>query len=206
MKGKQSRHQNERQSDSERRRRAVLKAASQCFAQQGYKKTSVAEIARQAGVSKGLVFHFFDSKQKLFSIVFEDGIEQWSMLESYRVSEGKDNSLSELRQIFMAAFDFMEQYPVPALVAYDEEIDFLGYKEELEKKNIAWRKRIKKIIARGIENGEIRKEIDIGRITAIYHILQRGLIRQSYKKKEANARFRETVELAVEVFIKGIEN
>ena len=206
MKDKQTRHQNERLRDSERRRRAVLKAASQCFAQQGYKRTSVAKIARQAGVSKSLVFHFFDSKQKLFSTVFEDGIEQWSLLESYRTSESKDNSLSELRQIFMAAFDFMEQYPVPALVAYDEEIEFFGYKEELEKKNIAWRKRIKRIVARGIKAGEIRNGIDIERITAIYHILQRGLIRQSFKKNEHNKKFRATAELAVDVFIKGIEN
>lgn len=44
----------------------LIKAAVECFAEQGYDATGVAKICRRAGVSKGAFYHHFSSKQKLF--------------------------------------------------------------------------------------------------------------------------------------------
>ena len=47
----------------------ILKAALRLFAEQGYYATSTSKIAKEAGVSEGLIFRHFGNKEKLFSVV-----------------------------------------------------------------------------------------------------------------------------------------
>jgi len=49
-----------------RRRGEILDAASKVFAQNGYAKTDVAEIATRIGLTKASIYHYFESKEKLF--------------------------------------------------------------------------------------------------------------------------------------------
>ncbi len=50
----------------EETRSSILEAAGECFAQNGYDGTGVAEICRRSGVTKGAFYHHFPSKQALF--------------------------------------------------------------------------------------------------------------------------------------------
>lgn len=54
----------------------ILKAALTLFSTQGYKQTSTLLIATKAGVSEGLVFKHFKSKEKLLGEVLKRGIRQ----------------------------------------------------------------------------------------------------------------------------------
>lgn len=47
-------------------RKGLIAACQQSWAQYGYKKTSVDELCRQAGISKGAFYLFFPSKESLF--------------------------------------------------------------------------------------------------------------------------------------------
>ncbi|HEY3447506.1 MAG TPA: TetR/AcrR family transcriptional regulator [Myxococcales bacterium] len=64
-----------RQDRSEATRKQILDAAVQCFAKQGYDRTSTAAIAKAAGVSQGIIFHHFATKEGLFSAVLRTGID-----------------------------------------------------------------------------------------------------------------------------------
>ena len=55
----------------------ILEAASRLFADAGFAKTSVDEVASAAGVSKGLVYDHYDSKEELLAAVFWRLVEQW---------------------------------------------------------------------------------------------------------------------------------
>ena len=52
-------------------REAILAAASRAFAEQGYPRTTLRGIARDAGVDTRLVTHYFGNKQDLFIAVVE---------------------------------------------------------------------------------------------------------------------------------------
>jgi TetR/AcrR family fatty acid metabolism transcriptional regulator len=59
------------------KRRAILAAAVRVFARQGYHATRVADIADEAGVAYGLVYHYFRSKEAVMTELFT---ERWSLL------------------------------------------------------------------------------------------------------------------------------
>ncbi len=59
------------------KRRNILDAAIRVFARQGFHSTRVSDIADEAGVAYGLVYHYFDSKEEVLNELFS---ERWSLL------------------------------------------------------------------------------------------------------------------------------
>ena len=59
------------------RRRQILDAAIRVFARQGFNSCRVSDIAREANVAYGLVYHYFDSKDQVLNELF---VERWSLL------------------------------------------------------------------------------------------------------------------------------
>jgi TetR/AcrR family fatty acid metabolism transcriptional regulator len=59
------------------KRRNILDAAIRVFARQGFHSTRVSDIADEAGVAYGLVYHYFKSKEEVLNELFA---ERWSLL------------------------------------------------------------------------------------------------------------------------------
>ena len=59
------------------KRRQILDAGVRVFARQGYHGTRVSDIADEAGVAYGLVYHYFKSKDQVLNELFS---ERWSLL------------------------------------------------------------------------------------------------------------------------------
>jgi AcrR family transcriptional regulator len=59
------------------KRRQILDAAIRVFARQGFHATRVSDIADEAGVAYGLVYHYFKSKEEVLNELFS---ERWSLL------------------------------------------------------------------------------------------------------------------------------
>ena len=53
----------------------IINAALRIFAQNGYRHASTDIIVKEAGISKGLLFHYFTSKLGLFSFLFDYSIK-----------------------------------------------------------------------------------------------------------------------------------
>jgi len=58
------------------RRRLILDAARNCFLRFGYTKTSLEDIAKQAAISRPLIYLKFKSKEEIFAAVVEDIFEK----------------------------------------------------------------------------------------------------------------------------------
>jgi AcrR family transcriptional regulator len=72
----------------------ILKAAMQLFASRGFHETSMAEVAREAGVSKALIFWHFKTKEELFVAVLN------RLLEPYFIDFTEEAAaMDERRQI-----------------------------------------------------------------------------------------------------------
>ena len=84
------------------RRRELLVAASEIFGRNGYNESTVDEIALQAGVSKGSVYNYFNSKQDVFEQLFVSGIQSDLKLleELVRVETTATEKLDKLITLF----------------------------------------------------------------------------------------------------------
>ena len=82
----------------EERRRQILHAAVRAFARKGYHACRVSDIATEAGVAYGLVYHYFGSKEALLEAIFK---ETWgAMLETVSSVERLDAHAPErLRKV-----------------------------------------------------------------------------------------------------------
>jgi TetR/AcrR family fatty acid metabolism transcriptional regulator len=56
----------------EDRRRQIRVAATRVFSRKGYHETRIADIANEAGVAYGLVYHYFKNKEEILASIFED--------------------------------------------------------------------------------------------------------------------------------------
>jgi TetR/AcrR family transcriptional regulator, fatty acid metabolism regulator protein len=78
----------ERSTAQEEKRRLILAAAVRVFARKGYHTSRVGDIAREAGIAHGLLYHYFSSKEEVLQTVFR---ENWSeLLETFRRIEGSE--------------------------------------------------------------------------------------------------------------------
>jgi len=62
--------------DVDERRRRLLDLGAELFARHAYEELSMARIAREAGISKALLYHYFPSKQAYFSATLEQAAEE----------------------------------------------------------------------------------------------------------------------------------
>ena len=60
----------------EERKQSIINTALNLFAKQGFDKTSISRIAKDAGISKGLIYNYFDSKEDLLKAVIWDAIRK----------------------------------------------------------------------------------------------------------------------------------
>jgi len=65
-----------RVSDPEIRRQQILETAMKLFYEKGYENTSMADIAKELNVVKGLCYRYFDSKQALFEVAMNEYAEE----------------------------------------------------------------------------------------------------------------------------------
>ncbi|ALC82615.1 MULTISPECIES: TetR/AcrR family transcriptional regulator [Bacillus] len=77
-----------RQIQAEETRNKLLTAALKLFSQKGFKESTVKEIGKAAGVTDGLIYHYFKSKDELLSAV----------LEKYTVNRSLKDSLPDFNE------------------------------------------------------------------------------------------------------------
>lgn len=64
-----------RKEQKERRRQEIIYTALELFVSKGYAATKITDIAKRANMSRGLMFHYFESKENLYEELIRMGVE-----------------------------------------------------------------------------------------------------------------------------------
>ena len=88
----------------------MINAALKIFALQGYRHASTDDIVREAGISKGLLFHYFESKLGVYTFIYDYSV-RYMKLELGTVSAGETNLFELIRQAENARMRAMREYP-----------------------------------------------------------------------------------------------
>jgi TetR/AcrR family fatty acid metabolism transcriptional regulator len=145
----------DRQAD---RRRQILEAAVKVFARSGFHTSRVGDIAEEAGIAYGLVYHYFKSKEELLETIFRDTWTQ--MLARVREVEASGVPASEqVRQVTALLLRTWRRDPDLVRVLVREVTRSPHVQQEVEEITQAM-KALEGIIQRGQESGEFRSDLD----------------------------------------------
>jgi TetR/AcrR family fatty acid metabolism transcriptional regulator len=88
------------------KRRVILDAAVRVFARQGFHTCRVSDIADEAGVAYGLVYHYFDSKDQILDTLF---LERWDILLR-AIQQVDEESISAREKLYAITSFIVDSY------------------------------------------------------------------------------------------------
>jgi len=140
------------------KRRVILDAAVRVFARKGFHTSRVGDIAEEAGVAHGLLYHYFSSKDEVLETIFR---ENWAiLLERIDAVEQSDEPAREqLRHVAAIVLRTWRHQPDVVRVLVRE----IARTPELPQKIGEFVKpiqAIERIIERGRQAGEFRSDLD----------------------------------------------
>jgi AcrR family transcriptional regulator len=142
------------------KRRQILDAAIRVFARQGFHATRVSDIADEAGVAYGLVYHYFKSKEEVLNELFS---ERWSLLlaaieESDRQDGSPREKLGAVAAFIVDSYRHNPELMKVIIVEVTRAANSFG-RTHLPEIRRAYES-IAKIVAEGQEQGAFRRDID----------------------------------------------
>lgn len=138
----------------------ILAAGLQLFSHKGLAATSIQEIASRAGISVGLTYHYYKSKEELFSELVETAVSLAA--ESTRTRFESDQSPAEKIKGFsheviadIAGSDWMSQVYL-LMIHFMLEVDLPEKRSEIREKGFAPLENLERTIIEGQQRGELR--------------------------------------------------
>ena len=101
--------------NSEDTYKRILTAARRCFSRQGYERTAIADIAREAGVTPRALYHYVDSKRDLFTAAADSALGRFGAEVADRVLV-HESAIDRLRA-YIDVFRVLHRED-PSLVAF----------------------------------------------------------------------------------------
>lgn len=96
---------------SEEKKEQILEAALGEFSQKGYAKASTNSIIQTAGVSKGLLFHYFGSKKLLYLSTLDRCIDYYETYFDQRIRQMPKDVIQRVIEINLIKLEIFKQRP-----------------------------------------------------------------------------------------------
>lgn len=153
----------------------IVSAAWQLFYEQGFDSTTVDEIVKLSGTSKGSFYHYFESKDSLIGSLAYLFDEKYAELErelDYS-QNAVDNMILLTKELCMMIENNIDIELLSRL--YAQQLSKRGEKELLDHSRMYYRL-LKKLVRLGQERGEISRKKSSAEIVRLYAIAERALL------------------------------
>jgi AcrR family transcriptional regulator len=173
--------------DAQETREKILASAARLFSEHGFESTSLSQVARQAKVSKALIFWHFDSKEKLYRNAMRRTLEPYVINVDDLEGLGERDHIERLIDEF---YNFVHEnvYSVRfflnlTLRAESRPDEMLSRVNELYR---AFRNSLAEIIERGRARGVFRSDTDAARDAALIMAALAGIIVHQFMSDDAS--------------------
>lgn len=156
--------------------RRLMQVAQAEFASKGLLSTRVDDIARAAGVTRQLVYHYFDCKNELFGSVLEE-VSNRIMAELVAETFDQLPPVPALAALIRGFFEPYRQHPL--LGALSKEIAYHGHcftpRNRFRELAPALTQKVTDILARGEASGDFRPGVDPEQFMAVVNLMTIGV-------------------------------
>ena len=161
----------------------MINAALKVFALNGYRHASTDDIVKEAGISKGLLFHYFENKAGIYEFVYEYSVRYMLLELSTKVSRRETDLFEVMKQVEMARMDAMKGYPYmqyflnvcehedvsEALLAIEDKKEILDAEYERIQEQISYEN-----LAAGVEGAKVQKMMKLTVEGLLYEKFREG--------------------------------
>ena len=167
--------------EAEKTRQDLIKAALSVFSQKGYAATTLEDVAKETGVTRGAIYWHFGSKAELYSALLEEYSARGSEIAQTAVAEG-GSMVDILRRIFIRLLTAVESDPALRAVMeinlfkteYSPELsDTLSMQVENGRILLAG---IAQAMEQGITAGELRSDMQAEDLARAFIAFQNGVL------------------------------
>ncbi|MGD9173349.1 MAG: TetR/AcrR family transcriptional regulator, partial [Desulfobacterales bacterium] len=182
----------------------ILEAAVKVFARQGFHQSTVAQIAKEAGVADGTIYLYFKNKDDILVQFFRFRTKQ--VFESFRDAvDGAEASTDKLRYLVRRHLDEFQRDKDGAVVYQVETHQNSRLAEaQIREMSKMYRDLISEIIEQGQQEGAIRKDLYVGLVKR-FIIGAVDEVINTWLHAEEDYDLVSMADPLVELFIKGIE-
>jgi TetR/AcrR family acrAB operon transcriptional repressor len=167
--------------EAEVTRKTLLDAALKVFSHVGYADATLDDIADEAGVTRGAIYHHFGGKAELYNHVIDDGWKRIMPAIERGIAEGS-NALEQLKRSFVYFIKFAVEdetfRAINELMLFKTGVSD-ELKEGLEMKRAGMRDGVNNVaefVRKGIEDGSIRPDVNPLDAAIMIITLQNGLV------------------------------
>ena len=160
-------------------RERIIEGAAQSFADRGYRQTSIDEIARNLGLSKGAIYIYFKSKEELFVAIFAQFMSktQMTLHDCITYQETVFSKLEKLLESYLSSLYDTDPVRSRLLLEFWLESSRLP---ELQKILTEQKKHdqemLSKVLYQGVKSGELRANLNVEEVTEVILSTCDGLI------------------------------
>lgn len=152
-------------------RNQILNSAVQLFGTKGYHATSIQDICRLAGVSKGAVFHYFNNKIELLFEIHEVIID--ILLGEYKnvLDHNESKPTMQLKQLVNISVELMVEYKPYIAVLFREYKNLQNddhYFHITKAKRDRCENIVKEVIRQGVASGEFRQDLELSILAKLF--------------------------------------
>lgn len=160
----------------------MINAALKVFAQNGYKGASTDEIVKEAGISKGLLFHYFVSKLGVYTFIFDYSAKYMTLELTTSVDKNESDFFEIYKQIEFARMNALKNYPY--MQEFLNSIIYEDVSEALlaieEKRNALIE--VYESIYSQMDTEVFGPEVDAGKLRKILDLTMKGLMEEHFRE------------------------
>ena len=154
------------------KKECILIEAARAFARFGFKKTSVDEIARAAGVAKGTIYLAAESKEDLFYQALHREVRQW-VAEVSKLIDPREPADQLLAKMALFGFEKLETSPLVHDLLTGKTKELLPmWQDRFDGLRGLGRQNVVEVIKLGIAQQIFRKDLDIERVSQTLQDMQ----------------------------------
>ena len=141
---------------AEQRSRQLLDAAATLMAREGSEAVSMQALAAEAGVSVGLIYRYFGSKDDVLLAVITDVLDAFAATVPLAIDEAGDDPVRQLAAAFSAYCRVIDEHRHAAVLTYRESksLDEAG-REQIKRREVETSQPLRDAIAAGLATGRV---------------------------------------------------
>lgn len=159
----------------------IINAALKVFAADSFRHASTDEIVKEAGISKGLLFHYFISKMGLYSFLFDYSVK-YMLFEYSRVISGEETDYFVIRQqMEWAKLNVLRNYPyMNAFIETGLRENQIDVIEETEEAKNTYLEQMNAYLMKG-QKGTLQGGMREDQLEALIRFTVSGLAREQFE-------------------------